>query len=226
MCGRYSITVTKKEIKERFFVDDTIRDTIIFPRYNIAPSQNVVAIIVESNKRVVTELRWGLIPSWVKDLKKTKPMINARYETIAEKPYFKSALNKRRCLIPADGFYEWKDTGNGKQPMYFTLEGHKLFSFAGLWDQWTDPNGEVHRTCTIITVPANDFMSPIHERMPAILTPDAETAWLDPNQNNTSELLSILSSHQDNHLKAYPVTSIVNSPKIDSPDCIEELSDS
>ena len=225
MCGRYTLTRAEvREFGERFLISD-FSETRLVPRFNIAPSQNVAAILQENGRTVLSSLKWGLIPSWAKDLKKTKPMINARIETIAEKPFFKSALKTRRCIIPADGFFEWRqdpDTGQ-KIPTYIHLPDKAMFGFAGLWDRWTSEDGEVLRTCTIITMPANSFMQTIHDRMPAILPPQNETSWLNQAETDVSTLLSLLVPIDSSSLASFAVSKAVNSPRTDTQDCIAAL---
>jgi putative SOS response-associated peptidase YedK len=229
MCGRYTFTKTdERELEKRFGIAEFSGIRLI-PRFNIAPSQEVAAIVQQDGRNIIISLKWGLIPSWARDLKKTKPMINARIETIAEKPFFKSALKQRRCLIPADGFFEWQESSQIGQkvfriPNYIHLLDRGLFAFAGLRDRWTSPDGEVIDTCSIITMPANSFMEPIHSRMPAILCPDDESKWLDPAQIDVSNLLSLLHSSADLQLTSYKVSRLVNSPRTDTADCILEQS--
>src|SRR5215470_10325551 len=204
MCGRYTLNRSAKELLERFAVQQ-----VLFPvaaRYNIAPSQEVAVVLNDKDTRCLEQLKWGLIPFWVKDLKKTKPLINARAESLAEKPSFKQALARRRCLIPADGFYEWKSEAATRTPMYIQMRDHRLFAFAGLWEEWKAPDGTPLRTCAIITVPANRIMSDIHERMPAILQAGEEALWLDPTVKDPPRLLSLLKPYGDEDMEAYSVT--------------------
>jgi len=195
------------------------------PRYNIAPTQNIAAILnKESPGRVLTEMRWGLIPAWADDPKIGNRMINARAETLAEKPSFKRSLAKKRCLIPADGFYEWKKNGKAKTPMRITLKNQEVFAFAGLWDTWNkNPKGETVNSCTIITCEANSFMKSIHDRMPVILRKEAEDDWLDLNIIEPAKLLKLLSPYPAKELTAYVVSSMVNSPRYDGPECVKPL---
>jgi putative SOS response-associated peptidase YedK len=167
----------------------------------------------------------GLHSSWAKDLKTLKPMINARVETIAEKPFFRSALKERRCLIPADGFFEWKvDSSTGqKTPTYIFPSNKRLFTFAGLWDQWISPDGEVLRTCSIITMPSNSYMETIHHRMPAILPMEYEQSWLNSEETEIGKLMSLLMSANNESLMSHPVSRSVNSTKTDFPECIIEF---
>jgi putative SOS response-associated peptidase YedK len=224
MCGRYTLTkAEERELSERFGIAD-FSETRLVPRFNIAPSQDVAAIVQQDGGNILTTFKWGLVPSWVKDLKKTKPMINARVETIAEKRFFKSSMKNRRCLIPADGFFEWRvDSQTGQKiPTYIHLTGRPLFAFAGLWDRWTSPDGEVLHTCSIITMPANSFMESIHDRMPAILSASNEAKWLNPAETDVSNLLSLIHSAGNKTLASYPVSRLVNSPAHDAADCLAE----
>ncbi len=168
MCGRFTLTTNIATIAQAFQVEPTLQTA---PRYNVAPTQEVVTVMRDETKHLAL-LRWGLIPSWAKDESIGNKMINARAETLAEKPSFKRLLTSKRCLIVADGFYEWKKEAGGKTPMYFTLKDKEPFAFAGLWDTWHSPNGEQIRTCTLITTQPNDLVSPVHDRMPVILTPE------------------------------------------------------
>lgn len=222
MCGRYTLTrAGERELAERFEIA-AFGEMQLGARFNIAPSQQVPVIVQENGQRVLALFKWGLIPSWVKDLNRNKPMINARIETIAEKPFFKAALRNRRCLIPSDGFFEWRaDAETGKKvPTYIYFVGNPLFAFAGLWDQWITADGEVVRTCSIITEPANSFMTQIHNRMPAIIPAANEAKWLNPAEADLPRLLSLLVAPAENELACHPVSTLVNSPRHDSQSCI------
>src|SRR5438105_243032 len=177
MCGRFTSHHSPEEIMERFEVDEALFRPD--PRYNIAPTQILAAVIEQQGKRQLTGFRWGLVPSWSKDPAIGNRMINARAETILEKPSFKAALTRRRCLIPADGFYEWKKSTAGSQPFHIRRRDGGLFAFAGLWEEWQSPDGSPLQTCTIVTVEPNELMSPIHNRMPAILEREEEKLWLE-----------------------------------------------
>jgi putative SOS response-associated peptidase YedK len=187
--------------------------------FNIAPSQPVTAVISDGVNNRIGQLRWGLVPSWAKDSKIGYKMINARAETIYEKPAFKKLLTRRRCLIPADSFFEWKIKDGRKIPMRIHLKENTLFSFAGLWDRW-EKDGQILQTCTIITTKANRFMSDIHERMPVILTKETESEWLNPEINDPKQLKSLLTPYDSERMKAYEVSSLVNSPKNNVPETI------
>ncbi|WP_026103005.1 SOS response-associated peptidase [Pseudanabaena sp. PCC 6802] len=226
MCGRFSQYHSAREIAEAFQVDT---DDDLPPRFNIAPSQTVAAIVrtPDAPQRQLRWLRWGLIPSWAKDPAIAYKLINARAETAAEKPSFRHAFKHRRCLIPSDGFYEWQraeGSKSKKQPYYFSLKDSALFAYAGLWESWESPEGNIVETCTILTTHANDTVSPIHERMPVILNPDDYDLWLDPAIVYTDRLQALLKPYPAEATIAYPVSSKVNSPKIDSPECNQPLS--
>jgi putative SOS response-associated peptidase YedK len=224
MCGRYSLTRREAELVERFGIEQLICESEkLAPRFNIAPSQLVPVIINKEGHRVLCQFKWGLIPFWAKDLKKNKPVINARSESVAEKPFFKQALLKRRCLIPADGFYEWKHQNKNKIPMYIHVNDRELFAFAGLWDEWTSPDGEVIRTCTIITTEANNSVAPVHDRMPVIVRAEHEALWLDPDIREVTQLTPVLAALPDEAIKMYQVSPRVNSPSQDLPELVEPV---
>jgi putative SOS response-associated peptidase YedK len=210
MCGRYQLGLAGKNklFGYRFKVDEqqtlTLKDN-----YNIAPSQTM-PVIVKHSPNSICMMKWGLIPSWSKDGKSM--VINARAETLSEKPMFKNLLKTKRCLIPATGFYEWKKTNDGKQPFYISLKNHELFGFAGLYDIWINPKGEKVFSYTIITCPPNKIMSEIHFRMPVIIEKDNEDRWLDPNNSDESKLLIYLKSYNDDQMVAYPISNKINSP--------------
>ncbi|HLK58961.1 MAG TPA: SOS response-associated peptidase [Chthonomonadaceae bacterium] len=222
MCGRYTMHHTTDQLAMRFGVQQVA--SAATERYNIAPTQPVPVVIETPETRVLDAYRWGLIPSWADDPAIGNKLINARAETLAEKPSFKSALVKRRCLIPSDGFYEWqKLADNSKQPMYIQLSDKDLFAFAGLWEEWKQPDGTPLRTCTIITVGPNEVMAPIHNRMPAILRPGDEALWLDPSQKSVPDLLSLLKTYPADRIEAIPVSKRVNTPTIDDPTLLSPL---
>ncbi|MGD9682401.1 MAG: SOS response-associated peptidase [Candidatus Obscuribacterales bacterium] len=231
MCGRYTIAHSHKEIIERFRIEKEMLEWE--PRYNIAPSQMVPIIIEQEHTpgqnpapnpvRILQPSKWGLLPSWAKDPKKIRPMINARAETIAEKPTFRNAFKKRRCLIPADGFYEWTEIEGKKTPVRIRLKESELFAFAGLYEDWTSPEGVKVRTCTIVTVAANETISRLHDRMPAILRPELEDQWLRAPGDDPARLLSLIGPYDDEKIDYYTVSKLVNSPKTDSPECMEPV---
>ena len=216
MCGRYTLTIDIKIVAEKFGVPAAL-DTS--PRYNIAPTQEVVSVM-RNGASHLARLRWGLIPSWAKDESIGSRMINARAETLTEKPSFKGLLRSKRCLIVADGFYEWKQENGSKIPMYMTLKSGEPFAFAGLWDLWKSPEGEHIRSCTIITTEPNDLVAPIHNRMPAILLPGAYADWLDPDMRDEQALSHWLAPYPAEEMTARPVSRLVNDPKRDSPELI------
>ena len=221
MCGRFTLTADLAYLQERFALEAPQGDDYT-PSYNIAPGQSVMAVINEDGKRA-TWFRWGLVPSWAKDPQIGHRLINARAETIADKPSFRRALRQRRCLVLADGFYEWRKRGKHKQPMYIGLHDHQPFAFAGLWEMRRDADGAALSTCTIVTTTANTLLQPIHERMPVILHPTAEALWLDQHLVEPQPLLAVLAPYAPEAMVAYPVSSLVNAPRHNSPACIVPL---
>jgi putative SOS response-associated peptidase YedK len=173
--------------------------------------------------RELAMLRWGLVPFWAKDLKIGYRTINARAETVASKPAFRAAFRQRRCLIPADGFYEWKTQSGGKQPYYIRLKHNHLFAFAGLWEHWKSETGEIMESCTIIVTNANELVRSIHDRMPVILNPNDYETWLLPSKNSTDYLTALLKPYPAEQMTAYSVNVSVNNPKHEDPSCIEPL---
>jgi len=223
MCGRYTLHHEPEEIEERFEVEPD--QELLAPRYNIAPSQIIPVIrhTGHTGSKEMAGCKWGLIPFWAKDPKIGNNLINAKAETIAEKPSFKHAFAKRRCLIPADGFYEWQKRGKApSQPIYVRRRDGGLFAFAGLWEEWKTPDGELLPTCTIITVEPNELISQFHHRMAAILKPDEEAAWIDPG-SKAEDLLRLLRPYSSDELEAFPVSRAVNSPSFDDAACIAPI---
>lgn len=214
MCGRYSFAVEDALIKERFGV--RVRTAIYKARYNCAPGQDL-AVISNENAGELSFYRWGLIPSWAKETGIGSRMINARSETILEKPSFKNVFRNRRCLVPADSFFEWKKDAN-KTPFRILMQDESIFSMAGIWDQWISRDGEIIRSFSIITTSANEMMAGLHERMPVILHPQDEKKWL--GQSSPAELLDLLKPFPAVNMKAYPVSRLVNSAKNDNKDII------
>ena len=223
MCGRFTQTASPEVIAQQFAITNP---PLFTPRYNIAPSQPIAAIRIDSDTPTGTlvMLRWGLIPSWAKDPKIGNQCINAKAETVAEKPSFRSAFKKRRCLIAATGFYEWQVQSHAKQPMWIGLKSQRPFAFAGLWEQWTPADGEPLETCTIITTEPNDLMAPIHNRMPVILAPTVYNQWLDPTFQQTEPLKALLRPYPSEELLVYAVSTLVNNPCHDAPQCLEPVS--
>ena len=218
MCGRFTLTQDQDAFDERFSF--TGPDLGWVPSYNIAPTQQVVAVTSEGAQKRAQLMRWGLVPFWAKDPSIGNRMINARAETLAEKPSFRNAFKKRRCLVLADGFYEWKRDGGRKRPMHIGVAHEGPFAFAGLWESWGQNEGNRLLTCTIVTTSANGFMEPIHNRMPVILTRDAEEAWLDPESEDMAALSELLLPFPSEQMHAYEVSTLVNSPRNNSPECI------
>ena len=221
MCGRFSLGATIR-IGQVF---DLPNWPEIPPRYNIAPSQEVSAVIQnrETGAREFRPFRWGLVPSWAKDPAIGNRMINARSETAATKPAFRKPLRERRCLILADGFYEWKREGTRKQPHYIKLRDGAPFAFAGLWDHWAPADGDPVETCTILTTTPNEVLQPIHDRMPVILPSSAYNVWLDPAMRDVEPLQAVLTPYPAEEMTAYPVNTRVNNPANDTADCIAPL---
>ncbi len=224
MCGRYTLTVDMEQVARTFHTTPVSQNTVAESghRYNIAPTQQVVTVTREGQEeqRQLALMRWGLVPSWAKDETIGAKMINARAETLAEKPSFKRLLRSRRCLIVADGFYEWKQEAHGKVPMYITLKTGALFAFAGLWDEWKHPSGDFWRTCTIITTNANPLVASIHDRMPVILALDACTTWLSGQMHDEQTLQSLLVPYPAEEMATRPVSKLVNNPRYDSAELI------
>ena len=217
MCGRYSLIADLGELARRFEFDG---DWDAFDkRYNIAPTQEVLTV-VSGERRRGGFMRWGLIPHWAKDPKIGSRMINARAETVAEKPAFRDALRRRRCLVLADGFYEWQRTGGTRRPMRIVMRSGEPFAFAGLWSVWRDPQGNRIPSCAIITTEANDLLRPIHDRMPVILPRDLEELWLDAGVDDPGALGSVLAPYQDDAMEVYEVSTLVNSAANDGPEVI------
>lgn len=217
MCGRYTLRTPVETLVERFEINEY--PSSITPSYNIAPSQGVAAVIAENGKRKLEMLHWGLIPSWAKDPEVGNKMINARAETVAEKPSYRKAFKERRCLILADGFYEWQKTDSGKQPFYIRMEDEAPFAFAGLWESWQ--NGREIRSCTIITTSPNEVAAQVHNRMPVILHPEDYEMWLDPDFDEREPLTTLLKPFPAEAMEAYPVSRKVNRPANNDPEVIE-----
>lgn len=224
MCGRFASKAKPEQVKKEFKVGK-LNSNLFEPRFNIAPSQMIDAVFAPEAERIFSQLKWGLIPHWAKDAEIGKRMINARAETITEKPSFREAFKNRRCIIPASGFYEWQRQGTGgKQPFYFYLKDKEVFGFAGLWESWIDKQtGEELETCTIITTEANDVLKPVHERMPVILKPANYDEWLNAKFKNTDKLQELLKPYPAEEMDSHAVSKNINYPDRDSPDLIKPL---
>jgi len=222
MCGRFVGYRSLDELKDVFPIDQTAVEAV--SNYNVAPSQEILAIAKYEGQNWLVKFHWGLVPFWAKDISIGSRMINARSETIAEKPSFRNAFKRRRCLIPADGFYEWKGEKGRKQPMFITLPDSKPFAFAGLWESWNKADPESpYKSCTIITAAASESIRDIHHRMPVILKPEAYDAWLDPDNRDTVGLGEMLTDEIVTELVGYPVSKQVNSARNNDPACIEPI---
>jgi|SRR5271157_1314969 len=222
MCGRYRLSKRKQLIEEYF---ETANEVDWEPRYNIAPSQNVGIIRQNPSRprREFSQVRWGLIPYWAKEASIGHKMINARSETVLEKPAFREAFRNRRCLVPADGFYEWVRTGRSKQPMHIGMQDDSLFAFAGIWDLWKDASESLVETCSILTTTPNSLLAEVHDRMPVILEPENYELWLDPGFKDLDTLTTMLKPFDPTLMKCYPVSTLVNSPANDNPGCAAEF---
>lgn len=215
MCGRFTLTVSPDQLQTIFELSEP-PPAELGPRYNIAPTQPV-AVITNQAPRKLELFKWGLIPSWAKDPKIGNSLINARGETVAEKPAFRAAFKRRRCLILADGFYEWKKEGKTKTPMYIQLKDGAPFALAGLWEVWHAADGSNVPTCTIITTTPNKLMESIHDRMPVILPPKAYATWLTPDELPAAEAQALIQPFAASKMKARAVSTLVNNPRVDNP---------
>lgn len=220
MCGRYTLRVPVEELAEKFDLPGPLPE--LSPSYNIAPSREVAAVVLREKTRRLEKFRWGLVPSWADDPGIGNRMINARAESVAEKPSYRRAFRSRRCLVLADGFYEWRKEDGGRQPYYIKMRDGSPFAFAGLWEVWRGGADEI-RSCTIITTDANGLLAPIHERMPVILDPEEYDLWLDVSVHDPDVLLPLLKPYEGETLEAYPVDRVVNNPANDGPACVEPV---
>ena len=224
MCGRFVGFRRLEEVEKYFPIDKSVATAVA--SYNIAPSQAILALVRRNQENVLDLFHWGLVPFWAKDISIGNKMINARAETVASKPSFRTAFKKRRCLIIADGFYEWKSVKGNKEPYFLTLPNEKPFAFAGLWEKWNDKGkaDQLYQSCTIITKPASESVLPVHHRMPAIIAPDKYAAWLDPNNQNVEVLEDILQKWTVAELINRPVSKQVNNAKYNDATNIKPLS--
>lgn len=221
MCGRFTLTESGQVLMEELGLLSIPED--YRPRYNVAPGQLILAARDGDHGRKGAMLKWGLVPPWAKDPSIGNRMINARSESVAEKPSFRKAFDRRRCIIPADGFYEWRKDGKAKMPIRFRLRGGRPFAFAGLWEAWRPPNGgETLFTCTILTTAANELVQPVHDRMPVILPKDAVDLWLDRDVPGEG-VASLLAPYPAEEMEAYEVSTRVNSVRNDDPECIQPV---
>ncbi len=220
MCGRYSLIADLGALARRFLFD--ARQLSLEASYNIAPTQQVLTVVGGEQRRGGF-MRWGLVPHWAKDLSGGARMINARAETVAERPAFRDALRWQRCLVLADGFYEWHRSPTGRRPMRIVMRSGEPFAFAGLWAVWRDSQGVRVPSCTIITTTANDLLAPIHDRMPVVLPQGLEELWLDRSVDDPDVLASVLSPYADDALTAYEVSTLVNSAANNGPEVIEAM---
>lgn len=220
MCGRFRQSRSRQILEEMFHVHFDSDDEIV-PRYNIAPTQPVLVIRQEPDKptRRASSMRWGLVPSWSKDLSGSARMINARSETITTTPAFREPFKSQRCLMPADGFYEWKLYGKSKQPYCFQVGHGEVFAFAGLWDRWRSPSKEIIESCTILTTKPNTLVADIHDRMPVILDADHYDLWLDPAFHNEETLTAMLTPYDSALMERQAVNNRINDPKNDDAEC-------
>ena len=220
MCGRFTQRASAERIAEAFGVREV---PPLAARYNIAPTQSVLTVHGSPDGREARMLQWGLVPRWAKDPSIGARLINARRETVGEKPAFRDSFRRRRCLIAADGFYEWRRTDGGKQPFFFRLRDDRPFGFAGLWDRWEGSDGAPIVSCTILTTEANDVLRPVHDRMTVILDPGDYDLWLDPDLKRTDLLHDLLRPYSPGEMASHPVSLRVNRPSNDDPQCVTPL---
>ena len=219
MCGRFTLFTPASRLSEVFLPGEVLAAT---PRYNIAPGQPILAVRASAarDRREFAMPRWGLVPAWARDAAIGNRLINARAETVSEKPAFRRAFRERRCLVPADGFYEWKREGPGKRPFYIRMKDGAPFAFAGIWERWEGDPGKAVETCAILTTEPNEILSPIHDRMPLILSPEEYGLWLDPSVPPSDRLARLLRPFPSGGMEAYPVGRAVNNPHTEGPSCI------
>lgn len=221
MCGRYTLTAPAEDLAERFLLDLSELGGTYQPRYNVAPSQQVLAVAATGARPTVQWLRWGLTPSWSRD--GAPGPINARCETVFSKPMFHHAVRQRRCLVPADGFYEWAGKPPHRSPRHFLRKDGGLFAFAGIWEQWQGPDGAPVASVCLLTTTANELVAPIHDRMPVILRQEQESVWLDPTLTDAADLAPLLTPLGAEQMQVHEVSRLVNDPRLDTPECIRAV---
>lgn len=219
MCGRFAQRLPARKVAKQFKVEEV---PPLAERYNVAQAQAVLTVREASGGREATILKWGLVPRWAKDPGIGNKLINARSETVTEKPSFREAFARRRCLVPLDGSYEWARRGDRKRPFYFHMRDGEPFAIAGLWERW-EGEGEPLETCTLLTTEANELLAPYHDRMPVILMPGDYEAWLDPDVRDSRELTKLLRPYAHAEMRTYAVSALVNSPSNDDPRCVEPI---
>jgi len=222
MCGRFILMTPGSSLAEQFRLSE---DVSLEPRYNIAPTQFVAVVRIgrDDPTRKLVMLKWGLVPFWAKDKSIGSRLINARAESVAEKPAFRAAFKYRRCLIPADGFYEWKKTGKRKQPYFVGMADGHLFAFGGLWEHWESPEGEVIESCTILTTESNELVQELHDRIPLVVEPKDYELWLDPDMKDSTRLKPLLRPYPGDAMSKFPVSERVNRATYDAADCLEPV---
>lgn len=221
MCGRFALFSHLSQIREAFNIQEVRSE--FEPSYNIAPTQDIAVVVQREAGNSLEKMRWGLVPFWAKDPSIGSKMINARAETLSQKPSFKRPLKSQRCLVVADGFFEWTKINGSKVPMFIRPKSQRPFGFAGLYDLWQSPQGETITSCTIVTTQANDFLEPIHSRMPLILPKPEQGIWLDPTTPDIDEWLAALAPYPSDELEAYEVSRRVNSPQNNSIECVQPI---
>jgi putative SOS response-associated peptidase YedK len=220
MCGRFTQRTPAPRLKKEFGVEEVPE---VEARYNIAPTQSIHSVRQTLDGREMSFLKWGLIPSWAKDSSMGAKLINARSETVKEKPSFREAFKRRRCIIPADGFYGWQRTGGRKQPFFFHMQDDRPFGFAGLWDRWKSEDGELIESCTILTTEANEVLRPVHDRMPVILHPEEYSLWLEAEERQSDLLVELLRPYPAEEMVGHPVSSSINSPRNQGAELTQQL---
>jgi len=222
MCGRYVRKSSLPVIRDEFALTET-SDVELAPRYNVCPGESVVAVVGGPHGRTLANFRWGFVPAFARDLSTGPRAINARAETVADRPAFRDAFRRRRCLLVADGFFEWRREEGRKHPFLVRLRTGRPMGFAGIWERWVSREGSALATCAIVTCQANEVVAPIHDRMPVIVGPADRERWLDPALGDPELVRTVLVPYRAEEMEAYPVSRLVNSPRNDSPDCIRRL---